>query len=325
MSFVQPEVLGLILLELLGNKLQKSSCSTATGPWTRTVSLLQESLSWALGPPTKPDVSTDHLRPTSTPRTTRRDLALLADPSPRRAPTRVVSTASWPPACNGSPSTTTSKRLPSAAGTPTIQNVGRNTTARFTAYSCHHAFQSVTPFVQNPCPRTLRGDDQKSRGDGHTGKNARLGEGTFARRRTTRNRCGSTLVRRQVGQIINANPAPGPPWDLTKTFTGSDIRGKNCVSGGPIQHVTRLRVATLVVRAQTPQWRACAPPLQLHAVGSKLITPSNDRTVPAASWRQGVSGCPSKLSQQLRCNVRMSDVDHWGNTWASIRVWKDVG
>ena len=32
------------------------------------------------------------------------------------------------------------------------QNVGRNTTACFTAYSCHHAFQSVTPFAQNPCP-----------------------------------------------------------------------------------------------------------------------------------------------------------------------------
>ena len=57
--------------------------------------------------------------------------------------------------------------------------------------------------------------------------------------------------------------------------------------------------------------RPCAGQYSSPAGGLKPITPSSDRNEAAASWRQGVSGCPSlKLSQQLRCNVGMSGVDH---------------
>ena len=53
-----------------------------------------------------------------------------------------------------------------------------DTTACFTAYSCHHAFQNEPTSAQNPHPCALRG--QEHRVDGHTGRNARLGRGAFA-------------------------------------------------------------------------------------------------------------------------------------------------
>ena len=61
------------------------------------------------------------------------------------------------------------------------EHVGRDTTSRFAAYSCGCAFQSVSSSAQNPrsCARCAV-MAKKSQVDGHTGRNARLGEGAFA-------------------------------------------------------------------------------------------------------------------------------------------------
>ena len=157
------------------------------GVTTTLLACASEALRNGIWPSPKrpPDVSADHLPPTSTPRTTRRDLApgptnsgylrsflrrattkatpsasaapRLAEPSPRRATDQsgingqLDACMQWQSVNDDFQAPPISCRDPNKVQFPD-QNICRNTTACFTANSCHHAFQSVTPFAQNPCP-----------------------------------------------------------------------------------------------------------------------------------------------------------------------------
>ena len=115
------------------------------------------------------------------------------------------------------------------------------------------------------------------------------------------------MVRRQVGQVSNANPAPGPPWDLTKAFAGSDIRGKSCVSRWARSTRDAASCCHLVVRAQTPQaeWvEAVRRPRQLSTL--VVRNPSHHQAI---ALRQLLPG--GKASQDVLQVVPTTALQRW--------------
>ena len=95
-------------------------------------------------------------------------------PSARTTGTNVVSMANWAPWNRLRPSTTTSKRRPSAMWfAPKIhvtdQHVGHDLPACFSAHARCNRLQSETPPTQNSHSSTCCGGGHKGRMDGHTG------------------------------------------------------------------------------------------------------------------------------------------------------------
>ena len=196
-----------------------------------------------------------------------------------------------------------------------IQNVGRNTTARFTAYSCHHAFQSVTPFAQKPCPCKLRVMAKRVEWTA-TVRTHSWGKGHLQEREQLATGAGRLWSDDKWGKLATPTQRQGRRGTSPKLSLGQTFEGKSCVFrwARSTRDATPLRVATLVVRAQIPQaaWvEAVRRPIQL----STLVVRSPSHHQAIALWQRFLEArrfrMSLKLSQQLRCNVGMSGVDHW--------------
>ena len=125
------------------------------------------------------------------------------------------------------------------------KHVCRDTTSRFAANSCSCAFQSVSSSVENPpLVRTLRGDGQKSREDGHTAGTHGWGKGHL-----------QTTQKDDTKQVrINCGQAASGTGQQRQPSTRTPMRPHQSYSrGGPVPRETLLRVATPVVQVQTPQ------------------------------------------------------------------------
>ena len=114
------------------------------------------------------------------------------------------------------------------------------------------------------------------------------------------------------GKLATPTQRQGRRGTSPKLLLGLTFEGRAAPLGEPVQHVTRLRVATLVVRAQTPQagWveagQYSSPRWWFEAHHTIKRSQCGRCFLEARRLRMSL-----KLSQQLRCNVGISGVDRW--------------
>ena len=99
-------------------------------------------------------------------------------------------------------------------------------------------------------------------------------------------RCGGIFVINVVGDTVNANPAPEPPWDRRIARSLEPFRSKRTPPRAMHGSISSGSNAL----GRTPSQRTC------QDGGSKPIVPTNDLAQSATAPQNGVSGCPSNCA-----------------------------
>ena len=158
---------------------------------------------------------------------------VCGEPSPCKAHTSVVSKANWDPPKMGNPSATTSNlRLSAASGRGKSRSRTRTLVATRAPASRHTraaALSSAKP--RRPHAPVLVHDagwwPNESIGRPHRHMHRESGNGIRRRRsKMVLKRCGAIFVINVVGDTINANPAPEPPWDRRIARSLDPMRSK---------------------------------------------------------------------------------------------------